>query len=207
MTKTATKTAADQVLLLERDPAFWQALRSTIIPAVLPTFLSIYLAGAEAAVRILSTQRSKDLSEDELVEQLQEMQLQGERIATFVRAYATDWYMQLERGTRNELIGIIDRSRQGSWSLRETVGEVQKLFGAARAERVAVTETTRLFGAAQQDTYKQYGVQMWDWRTNEDERVDIQCDQLAAGSPYPMSIDFIPAHVNCRCWPAPTVIP
>lgn len=45
---------------------------------------------------------------------------------------------------------------------------------------------------------KRQGYREWTWHTVNDDRVDKDC-QERAGKVYPISEEFAPAHVNCRC--------
>lgn len=62
--------------------------------------------------------------------------------------------------------------------------------------------TTRFFGAGSQHVYRAAKLPGWEWQTVEDRWTCPIC----AGKndeQYPISEDFSPAHVQCRCFPKP----
>lgn len=196
----------DDLEALTRDEAFWHAWQLRVVDRAVAVFTEVYIGGVEAAVRVMKRRgwfapRKAD-PPDEYFEVIGDPTFDAQ-MRMYVTAYTTEWYGRLEATTRRALVDAIVEARQSGWSIKRTVEEIQPLFGQGRAQRIAVTETTRLFGAGSQHTQRQLGVTFWHWRTAEDDRVDPTCDQMAAGGPYPMTVDFAPAHINCRCWPAP----
>lgn len=193
----------DQLEALLRDEAFWSDVAERTVDLVVPLFLELFLGGVESGARYVRARDQAKAEDDDMVAlTIASAPFQAEA-TMYVRAWTTNWYHTLEAATRAGLTEAIVKSRAEGWSLARTTEEVGRWFGPERARRIAVTETTRLFGAGAQFTYRQLGITWWHWRTAEDARVDPTCDQLAAGGPYPMDHAFSPAHVSCRCWPAP----
>lgn len=186
--------------LVITDTAFWEAAGQGLKRAMIPYLTALYEAGIEAGFRI-AARGTKDAGDD-TVELLTDPAF-AERSAMFITAYTDNWWEALDGATRRELYNIFSDARATSASQRDVIKQVGELFGPKRAERIAVTETTRLFGAGAQASYQALGLQTWEWRTAEDGHVDPICDNLAAGGPYSMDVPFTPAHVSCRCWPAP----
>lgn len=186
------------------DVEFWSNLRDRFLRRVTPLFTELYLSGVRAGLRI--ERRGRKASEDEeYVELLQDPRFIA-RQAMFMTTYTNSWWQTLNASTQRELRKILIDARENGWTMPEIKKAIRPLFGPERAARIAVTETTRLFGAGAQATYEALGVEKWEWRTAEDERVDPTCDSLASGGPYSMDIPFVPAHVGCRCWPVPTLV-
>lgn len=125
-----------------------------------------------------------------------------------IALYTDSWWQQFTMTTQERLRAIIARAQAESLTMPEIIDLVEPLFGPQRARAIAVTETTRLLGLGAQETYKQAGFGEWAWRTVMDTRVDLVCEELGKqndgnGARFPMTVPFVPAHVNCRCWPVP----
>lgn len=126
-----------------------------------------------------------------------------ERAAIDARRAVNEWWEQLEATTKAHLANAIDEQLELGVDVGAVVEAIEPLFGDMRAQRIAVTETTRAMGQAALATYEELGVEEWEWRTAEDPLVDRDCEERAEDGPYPIYIDFEPAHPNCRCWPVP----
>ena len=199
-----TMLVADKALedILD-ESALWQDIGAIVQRVALPIFREIYMGGVLAGIRL--ARRAGYKAEDELDEAIETIldPTFTARSAMFLTAYTNEWWQTLRASTRRSLLDAILEARERGDSVLDVKKKIEPLFGKERASRIAVTETTRLFGRGAQEAYRGMNVEMWDWRTAEDGRVDPDCDQMAAGSPYPMSQFFSPLHVNCRCWPVP----
>lgn len=129
---------------------------------------------------------------------------------TYIADYSDEWWVSLEKSTRESLRTIIQRAEVEGLTLPQIIAEMEPLFGEARAARIAVSETTNLLGQGAQATYQRAGFGRWVWKHVSDARVDPVCLDLAqqsdparGGTPFPMSRAFMRAHVGCRCWPTP----
>lgn len=189
------------------DSALWQEIEQFTLDAARPIFEEIFMGGVRAGAIIAARMGSKAEGDDDPEEFIRVVASAdfGARAAMVLAAYEAEWWQALSRTVRRQLLDAIIDAREQGTSVRDIKKKIEPLFGKERASRIAVTETTRLFGAGAQESYRALGMEMWEWRTAEDDRVDPTCDQLAAGSPYPMSSAFFPAHVNCRCWPVPFI--
>lgn len=142
---------------------------------------------------------------------------------TLYSRLAEDW----ARNYTDQLLVFLDTTNKkfvgqiiADWIARSgaTVGELnaklEEEFNAVRANRIAVTETTRAFAHGQRTAYEREGITEWIWRTNRDELVCPVCGplsnkQVKIGMPFGrdkkgLEILQPPAHVNCRCWVAPS---
>lgn len=142
---------------------------------------------------------------------------------TLYSRLAEDW----ARNYTDQLLVFLDTTNKkfvgqiiADWIARSgaTVGELnaklEEEFNAVRANRIAVTETTRAFAQGQRTAYEREGITEWIWRTNRDELVCPVCGplsnkQVKIGKPFGrdkkgLEILQPPAHVNCRCWVAPS---
>ena len=120
------------------------------------------------------------------------------------RNYVDDWWLQLEHTTREALRAALQRSALEGTGVQGVIRDIEPLFGRVRAERIGVTETTRLFGLGAQATYQATQMEGWEWQTVSDGRVCPICIGRA-GKQYPITLNFAPAHVSCRCFPQPVL--
>ena len=123
--------------------------------------------------------------------------------------YTDDWWRSVEGTTRERMRTVLRRAASEGLTMPQITRELEPLFGAARAQRIAVAETTNLLGMGAQETYRRAGFGGWIWRTARDSLVDpiredlgVQSDPKRGGRPFPMSRRFQRAHIGCRCWPA-----
>jgi SPP1 gp7 family putative phage head morphogenesis protein len=82
---------------------------------------------------------------------------------------------------------------------REVALDVRGALGTqlSRALTIARTETLRAYREATRATYRQMGVQQWEWRSARNERTCAACWAMDGKR---FSVDEpMPAHVNCRC--------
>ena len=68
----------------------------------------------------------------------------------------------------------------------------------ARAQIIATTEGTTAYNAATTDSFVAAGISQFNWIAYDD--ACPECLELEAGSPYDVSDETPPDHVNCRCW-------
>lgn len=184
------------------DTQLWQEAGRIARASMLPIFNEIYMGGVVAGVRIARRYGVKDELDD--VMEILDPSFTA-RAAMFILSYTNEWWQGLQASTRRRLLPILMEARELGTSVLDVKKKIEPLFGRERAKRIAVTEITRLFGAGAQAAYSGMGVEMWEWRTAEDGRVCPTCDSAAAGGPYPISMDFVPGHVSCRCWPVPFI--
>lgn len=216
--------------LLEGDT--WDALRNLLVPIVRPLFTESFMVGAQLATQQKPSKRGRRDDSGWMEDALALMR--GEKAPPIslldaglglpwmpfdfeamlgasqeiISLYTDAWWLQFTQTTQNALRAIIARAEAESLSMPEIIDLVTPLFGPQRARAIAVTETTRLLGLGAQETYKRTGFSMWQWRTVNDARVDLVCEELGSqnngdGAVFPMTTPFVPAHVNCRCWPVP----
>jgi hypothetical protein len=188
-----------QLANLLTDSHFWMTVKADFLAAVKPLFTELYLGGVEGGLISIRRHRKKDdtAPTDPEFDLLVSDPAFADTAAMFITSYSDNWWASMEESTRRSLAEIFFKARDEGWTMPEIEDAVAELFGPARAGPIAVTETTRLFGAGAQAAYRSEGVGEWEWRTVNDDRVDEVCDAMAAGSPYPMDQDFVPAHVNC----------
>lgn len=129
----------------------------------------------------------------------------------------------------NERTAAMIAEKTSAWiesgePLESLIDGLSPFYGSWRAEMIAVTEATRAFSAGNQLAWAQSGVvQGLAWMTAEDELVCPICEPLGAADPYPFDAGVIlegrepdtaiessyapPAHVACRCFLRPIVVP
>ncbi len=196
-------------VLLPGDDAFWAGLGAEIVQQIVPTFNEFWLAGVQlAAERTMLATGARQV--EELAARILgsvDDPMFAEASAMLVETFANQWWQTVGTTTRRSMQEIFVRARAEGWTVEEISTRLAPFFGRPRAELIALTESTRLYGAAAQQTYQRLGVEMWEWRTVEDDRVDDICRSLRDGGPYPMTVAFAPGHVGCRCWVAPVRMP
>lgn len=175
------------------DEAFWLEQRAEMTGVSLLVFKELYMEAAQALA------------------EAQAYPFDFEAINTaadrFIATYTDAWWRGLEATTREGLRTAIATARTEGLGVEYVLKQVEPLFGAQRAERIAVSETTELIGAGAQESMRQAGVDGWDWSTvNDPATVCDTCLDMADGSPYPMSQPFHRAHVSCRCAPSPRML-
>lgn len=89
--------------------------------------------------------------------------------------------------------------------VRSIAASLTDILGdSARAGTIAVTETARAMTQASLDTYKNNGVDQWDWLLSEG--ACEACEDEASENPHDINDDAPPEHPNCRCAIAPIVV-
>jgi SPP1 gp7 family putative phage head morphogenesis protein len=126
--------------------------------------------------------------------------------ADWARAHAGDLVGQLNETTATALRAALGEYITNGLTFRDLLGELEPLFGADRARRIAVTETTRAYAQGNIAAWKRSGViTMMEWHTANDERVCPVCAPLE-GQQFPVDGGQAPpAHVSCRCWLVPVL--
>lgn len=90
--------------------------------------------------------------------------------------------------------------------LRDRVMEATN-FAASRAESIARTETIRTFNQAAVSRFQQHGVNMVEWITAGDERVDPDICEPLEGERFLIGTEpENPAHTRCRCSWLPVIL-
>ena len=183
------------------NPTMWADMRAVVTPIVEPILREAYALGAELAAlqpsarpRIVTAQRDY---EPEVIDALAQ---------STARAQIEDWWGQFTSTTQREMQRQILRARAEGRGTQWLMEQLEPMFGATRALRIATTEITRLMGAGAQATYRQMGYPGWEWRTVRDKAVCSTCHALN-NVQYPQAVPFQPAHVGCRCWPVPVTSP
>lgn len=107
--------------------------------------------------------------------------------------------------TVDRIGNIVTRGIGRGSPIRTIAGEIaQILTSPARARMIARTEVSRAMAAATFHTYRQAGVQQWDWL--DQEGACPVCVENAHNSPYPLGGGPpLPQHPNCRCCAAPVI--
>lgn len=213
--------AASALWPILTDREFWDEAARTMRQAAFPLFRQMFLDGAtlgayEAPVddppppgEMLIGQRDVSLPGGlpQMPFDLEEITGATEEV---IRGYTDRWWETVEASTRERMRGVLQRAAAEGLTTEQIIREMTPLFGPERAARIAVSETTNLLGMGAQETYRRAGFTGWVWRTVRDAVVDAICDSKASesdpqfgGTPYPMTVAFQRAHVNCRCRPAP----
>ena len=182
----ATKALPD----VPEDVAFWDKMKDIFLRTIGAVPSQLLSRGVGQAGR-LGLAVDFDLVNEAVLE----------RAGTFVN----EWWLNLERSTREGLRKAIQSNIETGAPLRTLIKDIEPLFGKARAKMISATEVTRLYAEGNAAAYASAGVEEVEWRTVNDAAVDPICDALA-GQRFPVgSAERPPAHPNCRCWLAPVV--
>jgi len=131
--------------------------------------------------------------------------------ATYLRLDGVNFIKDVNKTTRDALRETLSAGLQNEEGIPEMKKRVADVFENARgyrAERIARTEVARSTTFATLESYRQSEiVEMKEWLTAADEKVEEQCASLE-GLTVPLDESFHgedgpPLHPNCRC----TVIP
>lgn len=189
--------------LKQLDDQFWRDEEEKLFLLMLPLMIQSALEGAAAAAAVILAETSVGVD----IAIMNEAAVEWARRATF------DLVSDITNTTRT----ILQR-RVSEWAasgeplsvLREIL---EPVFGKARAEMIASTEVTRAFAEGNIVAWRESGVvQGIEWNTVNDERVCPICVPLN-GTVAPLISPFFngsgppPAHVRCRCWLTPVIIP
>lgn len=186
------------------DPEFWRDLRGAILPAISRLFRQAFIEGAEQGAM---TRPARDVESG-----TRQLEPGAETVLPFdieaintaaddvIASYSDDWWNQFSQSTQRSMRRIFQRANALGLTNAEVARELEPLFGAVRAQRIAVSELTNLLGMGAQETYRQAGYGQWEWRTVRDSKVDPVCRRLDKQR-FPMSRRFERAHVGCRCFP------
>lgn len=166
--------------------------------------IALFLAAVFAGIDLAATDA------DDLFDLLETKNLSID----FVRAYTTQWLLDLNETTRKALLKALQLFMETPGM---TIGELMKLlpFEEQRLLRIATTEITRMYAVGVQLAGEQLardfpGVRVIKtWFTNRDEIVCERCEPLN-GVSVKIKDDFIngiglpifhpPDHVSGRCW-------
>lgn len=198
------------------DPALWVELRGVILPVVEPLFREAFIVGAEmgAMQRPARARPLVQAAADQFAIGLRALDPQASTVLPYdfdaittaadetIGAYTDEWWAQFSASTQRQLRALIQRAERSGLTTADVARELEPIFGAVRAQRIAVSELTNLMGMGAQETYKRAGYNQWEWRTVQDSKVDTICRNRNRQR-FPMSLPFRRAHVHCRCWPVP----
>lgn len=123
----------------------------------------------------------------------------------YVNTYTRLWTQYFTNDTVDAVRKAVLEAFANGGGSRYVFQQIKPLFDKVRAKRIAVTETTRLFGLGAVESYRVAGLVQWEWHTVFDERVCKICGPLHLQR-FPISRIWSPAHVTCRCFPAPVPI-
>lgn len=189
--------------LKQLDDQFWRGEEAALLLVLLPLVTQSALEGAEAAAAVILAETSVGVD----VAIMNEAAVAWARRATF----------ELVSGITNTTRDIL-RRKVAEWSasgepLSVLRTALEPVFGTVRSQMIASTETTRAFAEGNLTAWRESEVvESVEWNTVEDERVCPICVPLnGTTSPLPNpNFDGSgppPAHVRCRCWLTPVVIP
>lgn len=189
--------------LLDPESEFWKRYRAAILPVVLQFAIPIVLAGAKAGHRVRVTKAAPKLAPIQLPVGTHLTNALLKRIMRdTVLEYSSDLTDKLYGATYDAVKAAVSDAAAHGKPVSAVIRDLKPLFGPERAKTVAVTETTRLMGAGSQAIYRAQDVPYWEWMTVNDDLVCPICEDLDS-TQFSQAEDFEPAHVNCRCFPAP----
>jgi len=141
----------------------------------------------------------------------------------WAQGYSYDLIRRIDESTGRQVGNTVTHWIEGGEHLDALIRALEPTFGRNRAEMIAATETTRAFAEGTLLGYRQSGqVEGTEWRTARDERTCDICRPLhgqrgdlngnvrhpggiGKASRYEGLIFRFPAHVRCRCTPAPVL--
>ena len=168
---------------------FWAAFKDDALETMLPMVRDF---ANEAAAFNLDLGISVD------------MNLVNRQVLDFSRSYATAWWDEIEVATRDGLRSSIVSWQEGGLGRRglpDLTRSLEPLFGEVRAKRIAVTEITQIFDEGNRLAHNSAGIEIEEWQTVRDPRVDDICRALdkqrfpTNGGPRPVR----DTHIGCRC--------
>jgi hypothetical protein len=105
--------------------------------------------------------------------------------------------------TKDDLKAVIEEAESNSDPLLVIASELKEaeIFSRARSSLIASTEASMALVHNHLEIWKRSGkVKSVDIQVSPEHDVDDICDELQAGSPYPIDkCPIIPSHPNCRC--------
>jgi len=116
---------------------------------------------------------------------------------------------RLETDLANRIIPALRKGIELGESIPELARRVREVtnFGFSRATTIARTETIRTFNEAAKQRFASQGVNLIEWITAGDERVDLEiCDPLEGQRFLIDAAPPNPAHPRCRCSWLPVLI-
>lgn len=132
--------------------------------------------------------------------------LVNEHVLDMSGRYAYDVTQQLESSTTRQLQKAIQGHIAVGAPLSQLINDIEPIFGRKRAETIAVTEVTRLYSEGNRAAYAASGVEVVEWRSVMDSKVDPLCHDLHGQRWLIGHEDFVPPrHSRCRCFLAPVV--
>ena len=174
-----TKDIDDLTALADDDEA-WMALGETVKAELTPVTNTFIRAGADAVadVGVAVDFAAVDASIDQIV-----------------TAYLDDWWATISTTEREAIREAIRKSNAGllpTSGVQGIAAELEKTFGAARAEVIAETEATRMYSLGAEAGYVAGGIEEYIWVTARDERVDDTICEPLDGQKFPVGNGPIP---------------
>lgn len=199
------------------DPELWREMRAVLLPRIERLFRQAFIQGAEMGAmqrpaREARGERALDEAAEIVERGLRQLEPGAETVLPFdpeainvaadnvIANYTDEWWEQFSQSTQRSMRRIFQRANALGLTNAEVARELEPLFGAVRAQRIAVSELTNILGLGAQETYRQAGYGEWEWRTVRDSKVDDVCRRLDKRR-FPISVRFQRAHVGCRCFP------
>jgi SPP1 gp7 family putative phage head morphogenesis protein len=168
---------------------FWSAFKDDAIAAMGPMVSQGALEAAQFNVGL-------GISVD--------MNLVNQEVLGLSKRFTTQWWDELEVGTRKGLRTAVVSWQEGGLGRRglpDLTRALEPVFGRARAERIAVTEVTQIFDEGNRIAHNAAGIETEEWQTVRDAKVDDICRTLdkkrfpTNSGPRPVK----DTHINCRC--------
>lgn len=129
-----------------------------------------------------------------------------DRIHAWAIHYAEHTVGNLDQTTSEALSELEKAKATGELTPDEEAGLLDSIFNDYRAGVIAATETTSAMTKGDILAWEILGnVQNVIWQTEEDDAVDLDCEENQAAGPLPIGSTFPsghaepPAHPNCRC--------
>lgn len=141
----------------------------------------------------------------------------------WAQGYSYNLITRIDESTGRQVGNAVTQWIESGEHLDHLIRALQPTFGRNRSEMIAATETTRAFAEGTLLGYRQSGqVEGTEWRTAMDERVCPICRPLhgqrgdlngnvrhpggiGKAGRYGGMLFRYPAHVRCRCTPAPVL--
>lgn len=115
--------------------------------------------------------------------------LVNEQVLAQSRTFTNRWWEQLSTSTRKQLRTAIVNWQEaglGKAGLPDLVDAITPTFGKTRAQVIATTEVTQIFDAGDLIAHKAAGIEIEEWQTARDSRVDDEICKPLDGQRFPI---------------------
>lgn len=169
---------------------FWRGEPSHVVASVIGLFRQLVASvGNDALDEVNAGALSDDIMTD---------------LERFADENATRFAQQMTRTSRNQVNRVIQAwlETEGA-TLDELIERLRPVWSGPRPDVAATTESTRLVADSRIRAWNEAGIEFYDVRTKNDDRVRPHHRDVAENGPYPITDERhkppINGDANCRC--------